>query len=435
MASVRLISTSTVKAETITEPNRRIELTPWDLQILLMGSIQKGLVFHKPKPAQEENSLINHLKTSFSRTLNFFPPLAGRFSIVEHEDNTRSFYIDCNNAGAYFLHAVADGVTIADILDPIYVPSLVHSFFPLNGVKNYEGVSKPLLGVQVTELVDGIFIGFTINHAAADGTTLWNFVNSWSEISRGFSEISKPPSFTRAFPDHPIRIPLSSLNVNASVTSIVHFEDRVFHFSKDKIAKLKSRASTEIGATSISSLQALLAHVWRSVIRSRKLPADLETSLLLAIGGRSRLHQLIPQQYFGNAFQYEGTTLKAGDILECGIGYVACAVNKMITGNAEEEKLLNFLQSWVENPKLLSMEGKYTDALATSSSPRFNVYGNDFGWGKPIAARSGAANKYRGKLTLLPGAEEGSVDIEASLPLDILEAMGSDMEFMDAVSH
>ncbi|KAF5752889.1 hypothetical protein HS088_TW01G00807 [Tripterygium wilfordii] len=435
MASVRLISTSTVKAETITEPNRRIELTPWDLHILLMGSIQKGLVFHKPKPAQEENSLINHLNTSFSRTLNFFPPLAGRFSIIEHEDNTRSFYIDCNNAGAYFLHAVADGVTIADILDPIYVPSLVHSFFPLNGVKNYEGVSKPLLGVQVTELVDGIFIGFTINHAAADGTTLWNFVNSWSEISRGFSEISKPPSFTRAFLAHPIRIPSSSLNGNAPVTSIPHLQDRVFHFSKDKIAELKSRVGTEIGANRISSLQALLAHVWRSVIRNRQLPADQDTSILLAIGTRSRLHQLVPQQYFGNAFQYEATTLKAGDLLECGIGYVACEMNKIITGHAEEGKLMNFLESRVKNPKLTTLWENNTDALATSGSPRFHVYGNDFGWGKPIAVRSGVANKYNGKLTMFMGAEEGSVDIEASLPLDILEAMGSDMEFMNAVSH
>uniref|UniRef100_A0A2N9IEL3 Uncharacterized protein n=1 Tax=Fagus sylvatica TaxID=28930 RepID=A0A2N9IEL3_FAGSY len=52
--------------------------------------------------------------------------------------------------------------TVADILEPIYVPDIVNSFFLMNGVLNYQGISKPLLAVQVTELVDGIFIGCTL---------------------------------------------------------------------------------------------------------------------------------------------------------------------------------------------------------------------------------------------------------------------------------
>jgi len=54
--------------------------------------------------------------------------------------------LTANNAGAQFVHAMADGVTMADILQPVYVPPIDHSFFPLNGVVNYGAtdVSKPL---------------------------------------------------------------------------------------------------------------------------------------------------------------------------------------------------------------------------------------------------------------------------------------------------
>ena len=70
---------------------------------------------------------------------------------------TTSFFVDCNNLGAQFVHAVTDDVTVADILDPMYVPDIVNSFFLMNGVLYYQGISKPLLAVQVAELVDGIF--------------------------------------------------------------------------------------------------------------------------------------------------------------------------------------------------------------------------------------------------------------------------------------
>ncbi|KAF5736164.1 hypothetical protein HS088_TW14G00299 [Tripterygium wilfordii] len=393
---VILISTSIVKAETSPQPISKIELTPWDLQLRPLETIQKGLLFHKPEPPQETNSLIQHLKTSLSRTLYFFPPLAGRLSIIEHEDNTGSFSIDCNNTGALFVHAVADSVTIADILEPIYVPSLLYSFFTLNGVKNYEGVSKPVLGVQ-------------------------------------------PPSFNRGFLeglDCPIRVPFSIPHKQNSLTSAepLHLRDRVFHFSKEKIGELKSRANAEIETSSISSLQSLLGHIWRSFTRSSDgLHPDQETCINLAVGVRSRLNS-IPQQYFGNAAQYAATTSKVSVILEGGLGYAAWEINKMIALQTEET-LWNFFESWIRNPMLPTIEKLVkTGTLGISSSPRYDIYGNDFGWGRPIAVRSEVANKSRGKITVFPGAEEGSVDIEACLPLEILQAIASDAEFMNAVS-
>ncbi|OMO58121.1 Transferase [Corchorus olitorius] len=68
--------------------------------------------------------------------------------------------------------------------------------------------------------------------------------------------------------------------------------------------------------------------------------------------------------------------------------------------------------------------------MGSSASPRFNVYGNDFGWGKPIAVRSGSAYQFDGEMGLYCGAEEGSIDIQACLSPETLEAMGNDEEFI-----
>ncbi|KAE8022701.1 hypothetical protein FH972_008482 [Carpinus fangiana] len=82
MTNIRFLSTTTVQpTESPNESTLRIELTPWDLQLLAVDHIQKGLLFLKPTPSQEnklKGSVIDHLKTSLSRTLDIFYPLAGR---------------------------------------------------------------------------------------------------------------------------------------------------------------------------------------------------------------------------------------------------------------------------------------------------------------------------------------------------------------------
>ena len=122
---VRFLSTSTIRTTTAHNDSiRRIEVTPWDLQHLMVGYIQRG---HFP--------------------LDIFYPLAGRLAMIENnEDDTASFFIDCNNQGAQFVHAAADGITMADILVPIDDPQIVDSLLLMNNVLNYEGISTPIAG-------------------------------------------------------------------------------------------------------------------------------------------------------------------------------------------------------------------------------------------------------------------------------------------------
>ncbi|GMN30234.1 hypothetical protein TIFTF001_002753 [Ficus carica] len=442
----RIISTSTVRPlrENIEHFARRIELTPFDLQLLFADQIQKGLLFHKPAETLSGH-FVEHLKDSLSLTLNLFYPLAGRLSKVDNgDDDTVSFFIDCNSAGATFLHAIADGVSVADVLEPVDVPDdVVYSFFPMNGALNCEGISKPLLAVQVTELVDGVFIACTMNHTAVDGKSFWHFFNTWSEISRSHGGekpalVQVPPVFGRenylhGVIDLPIRIP-SSLVPSSNANFVPpRLQQRMFHFGKDEIARLKAKANAEIGTNKISSLQAVLAHLWISITRNRLLNADEEVTYCILIGLRPRMVPPLPEEYLGNAVLLGEVKSLAGKLVEGGLGSAAREINKMIASTAEEE-VWKFLEDWTKSPRFKTLGRFPSNMLVTGSSPRFDVYGNDFGWGRPIAVRSGPGNKFDGKITVFAGAEEGSIDFEACLSPQTLEAMADDAEFIQFLS-
>ncbi|OIW02236.1 hypothetical protein TanjilG_15120 [Lupinus angustifolius] len=433
-----IISTSSIQAESYvfgdSSSPKIIHLTPWDLTCIAFETNRKGLLFKNPINVEHQ---IQHLKQSLSSTLAFFPPLAGRLVIVQHdEDNTVSSHILCNNAGALFVHAVAsDNTCVSDILHSKYVPPILHSFFPLSGAKNYQGTSQPLLAVQITELVDGIFIGISMNHLVADGTSLWHFINSWAEISRGCDVVSKLPSLERWFPNPnrcPIRFPFNEEDHVEIFEGCTNYQ-RIFHFTKEKIAEIKSKANAEAGTDKISSLQALLTHLWRTVICNQQLDPEKECDYGLAINVRGRILPPLPDSYFGNALIIDAIRMKAGELLlEGGLGKGALEMHKMIASYSDE-KLKILYQSWVGPPNNdMSELGGISNILRTSSSPRFNVYGNDFGWGKPVAVRSG--NTLNGFTTLFAGPEEGSIDLIVCLPYEVLEAIGNDPHFMDPFS-
>ncbi|CAK8577057.1 unnamed protein product [Lathyrus sativus] len=440
MDSIKVLASNSIKAPI--SSYHKIDLTPWDLQFLPSCINKKGLLYNHSLGDNQ----IQELKHSLSSALAIFPPFAGRLEITQHKDNTVSCCIICNNEGVLFIHAAAENTCVTDILESTYVPPIVHSFFPLNGVRNCEGTSNPLLAVQVTELVDGVFIGFTFNHVVADGKSMWHFINSWAEISRSHChphQISKVPTFERWFPKDiqlPIRFPFTMEpqdNPSDRLSFVLsHNEkrlmERIFHFTKDKIAQLKFEANTKIGSTNkISSLQALLTHLWCCVTRAKKFEPHEEVHSIFIIGVRPRFVPPLEEYYFGNAIISSVVTMKSGELLEGGLAKGALEINKKIASHSDIS-LKNQYESWLINPRLINIESMlYNNFLLIGSSPRFDVYDNDFGWGKPVATRT--EKKINGYVSVYMGIEEGSVDLQVCLPYEILEAMGNDHEFMKYV--
>ncbi|CAA7019450.1 unnamed protein product [Microthlaspi erraticum] len=445
MGYVTVISSSIVRPQNTNQSGQtKIHLTPFDLSFLQIDYPTRGLLF--PKPDQDFH-LISRLKASLSLALDIYFPFAGRLVKTDNlEDNTVSFFIHCDGSGARFNHAEAKSISVSDLLQPHgCFPDFTKHFFPADDLKSSDGVTEPLLVIQVTEMKDGVFIGYCYNHMVADGVSMWRFLHTWSEIcSSGLASEHSPLVLKKWFLkgiDYPIHIPVSEAKrppPSCELSSVPITKDRVFRFSKKNISDLKAKVNSEVGSTEmkISSLQAVSAHMWRSIIRHSGLSREKETHCKVAVDLRQKVSPPLEKDCFGNMIYNAQATTTVEELLDHGLGWAAMRINKLVSSQTNE-KLKSFAEDWVRNVKNLKSglcSRKDCDTLLVASSPRFDVYNNDFGWGKPIGVQGGPGNSFSGKLALFQGIEEGSIDVQTTLWSDILVKLLADMEFLEHVT-
>uniref|UniRef100_M8C842 Putative acetyltransferase n=1 Tax=Aegilops tauschii TaxID=37682 RepID=M8C842_AEGTA len=167
-------------------PSEVIHLTPWDLRLLTIDHIQKGILL--PKAPVGGKRLVDALASSLARALDRYCHFAGRLAVEELGDGTVTVALRCTGDGAELVHAAAPSVAVTDLVGSVYTPSpVVWDLFSLNGVLDADAAieSLPVLSAQVTELADGVFVAVSMNHSVGDGTSFWEFFNAWSEIHRG----------------------------------------------------------------------------------------------------------------------------------------------------------------------------------------------------------------------------------------------------------
>ncbi|KAF8712077.1 hypothetical protein HU200_028912 [Digitaria exilis] len=428
--------------ETTTET---VHLTLWDLQMLTVDYIQMGVLL--PRPPTE--NLLKHLEESLAHALARFYPYAGRLAVDEHGGGKGiTVSLLCTGDGAEFIHAVADDITIADVMASPRIPRVVWSFFPLNGMVGADAAaaggtcSLPVLAAQVAELADGVFVAMSLNHGVADGTAYWHLFNTWAETSRRGSHEGQGTMavlLERWFPDTcPVPVPLPFPTLEHAVRRFhgPPVEECFLAFSAESVRDLKKRANAEMMTTTtkISSLQSLLAHVWLAVTRARRFPPETETSYTLAVGCRGRV-PVVAQAYAGNAMVRCAARATAGEILRGGgLGRAAWLLNRAVASR-DEAALVGSVASWHEGPRFAYLDGWWHPALlVTGNSPRFDAFGNDFGWGRPVAVRSGAGNKVDGRVTVYEG-ETGGIGMEICQAPEPLARLLADQDFMAIVSH
>ncbi|KAL9230169.1 hypothetical protein vseg_005556 [Gypsophila vaccaria] len=489
VSQVTTVSKSTVApSQPSTLPDLKLSVS--DLPMLSCHYIQKGGLFTRP-PFEDFSELISHLKDGLAVTLSHFPALAGRLKT----DDAGYVYITCNDAGVDFIQAEARGVYVSDVVGGKDVPGVVKRFFTYDRTVSYKGHFQPLLGVQVTELVDGVFIGCSVNHSVTDGTSFWNFFNTFAELCRGVGNVTKSPDFNRnsvlvstAVLKVPDGGPVVTFNENEPL------RERVFKFTRESILVLKSKVNcrkngddserdrdrdrvsavellgkqsndpwkdvksvsklenwlrnvsvavskpkvaseTDAGTeVEISSFQSLCALLWRCVTRARKMDENRTTTFRMAVNCRHRLEPKLDPLYFGNAIQSIPTVTTVGDVMSRDLRWAAEQLNKNVKAHGDKT-VRKFIGDWESNPRTFPL-GNFDGGMITmGSSPRFPMYDNDFGWGRPVAVRSGRANKFDGKISAFPGREGGgSVDLEVVLSPETMAGLESDPEFMQYVS-
>ncbi|XP_072976254.1 uncharacterized protein [Typha angustifolia] len=455
-SSVTVLSNCTIYPDS-TSIIEDIRLSVSDLPMLSCHYIQKGLFFSRPPIPID--FLISRLKSTLSLSLSLFPALAGR--LVTLPDGR--IMISCNDSGAEFTHAIAPSFNLSLLLPSSSdVPPIVRSLFPHEGVLSFDGHFRPLAAFQLTELGDGaVFLGCAVNHAVVDGTSFWNFVNSWADLFRGGAP--KPPSCIRDYfggSKAVLRFPGSGRPENIFPVN-TPLRERFFHFSREAMQDLKSRANRwpkikpatgaeqngEIygklahdprrAATEISSFQSLCALLWRSVTRGRKwLAADATTTFRMAVNCRHRVSPRVAADYFGNAIQSVATRAAVGEVVGKDLPSSAALLHENVASHGDAT-VRRAVEEWEAAPRCFPLGNPDGAGITMGSSHRFPVYeGNDFGWGPPLAVRSGKANKFDGKMSAFPGREGGgSVDLEVCLAPETMAALLQDEEFMSYVSE
>ncbi|KAF3648324.1 putative eukaryotic translation initiation factor 3 subunit F-like [Capsicum annuum] len=354
------------------------KLSVSNLPMLSVHYIQKGCLFTRP-PFRIAH-LISLLKLSLSQTLTHFPPLAGRF--VTGADGY--VYISCNDTGVDFVHASATHIFIRDVIGSVDVPDHVKGFFPMDRTVSHRGHFSPLLSVQVTELADGIFIGYAVNHSVTDGTSLWNFFNTFAEVS-GVKRIIREPDFTLnsiLISNVVLKLPADGPKVTFSGDAPLR--ERIFSFSRQKFQTLKAKTNNQ-----------KLNYDGDFII-------SIALCIALACSDTCKEVPTFPNDDIQNGW----------DVLSHDLHWCAEQLNKNVKAH-DDVMVRKFVEDWEKDPQCFPL-GNFDGAMLTmGSSPRFPMYDNDFGWGRPVAFRSGRANKFDGKIPAFPGREGGgSVDVE-----------------------
>ncbi|XP_015899599.2 protein ENHANCED PSEUDOMONAS SUSCEPTIBILITY 1 [Ziziphus jujuba] len=465
--------------------DRRFHLNPWDL----MSSdpqhyVQYGLLFAKNDDAKEDEeaysieNLLHRLKHSLSLALIHFYPFAGR--VVKNIENAAdshsssryySLYVDCNSTnnnrcGAKFIYAISNAA-VSDLVSPnADVPaSLLQSFFHDDRALDYNDPNKSLLTITVTKLADdGVFMGFCCHHCVADGTSLWHFINMWSEIfqtntsgtSDVFNTISRPPILDRWFPDGHGPIINLPLSCDHTVTNIEEgappeCRARIFRLSSQKIAELKAKAiaecinnndgidiSTNNNYTRISSFQAVAAFMWRSITKARRLADDELSIFIFPINCRAKLDPPLSPNYFGNSVGAVKGASKVGELVENGVGWAAWQMNQALVNYGDKE-VRGSIDEWLENRWVVTENNRtgHPGMVIINDYTKFDIFGNEFGLlGRPEAFLFGNRKLMRdGSVCCCSlGGKDGGFALEVWLLPHTMSNLLSDKHFMEMVS-
>uniref|UniRef100_A0A803LPJ1 Uncharacterized protein n=1 Tax=Chenopodium quinoa TaxID=63459 RepID=A0A803LPJ1_CHEQI len=214
--------------------------------------------------------------------------------------------------------------------------------------------------------------------------------------------------------------------------------ERIFHISSKAMSMLKAKANEECENINdhnvISSFQALCAFIWISITRVRNLEPSLMTICPFPLNWRARITPPLSQECFGNYVEGLQCACKVGDLLGHGLGSAALLIQQSVEA-VDDSKIRQRLCSYVKAPFLAKTGSTYYEpnGVLIGGSARFDMYGPEFGLGKAVAVLAGYSNKADGKVTVNPGREGGSLDLEICLKPETMNALESDEEFMSFV--
>ncbi|OAY78166.1 Agmatine coumaroyltransferase-2 [Ananas comosus] len=372
------------------------------------------------RPPAPSNSAV---ATGLARVLSHYPEWAGWLG---HDENNNPAIL-LNDKGVKLTEASVDSTF--DEAVPLDLSPVHLSLQP-----SKHGIEE-LLQVQLTRFACGaLVVGYTMHHRVADGHAASQFLVAWGRACRGL-EVHRHSSLDRCSlfsPRNPPHVDFEHRGVEFASEEFARCLDYSFkgkiitykaHFTKEFLKKLKSQATS--GAPprrSYTTVESLVAHLWRAVTIARGLDKNDTTNVRISVNGRTRLRRNVPDDYFGNLilWAYPRTTVK--ELVSRPLHYVAELIHRAVADVDERyfKSFVDFASSGaVEAEGLVpAPEPKGRDMcrnLDVDSWIRFPLYELDFGGGSPFYFMP-SYMPVEGLVNFLPSlVGDGRIEVHVSL--------------------
>ncbi|XP_077242754.1 alcohol acyltransferase 9-like [Tasmannia lanceolata] len=362
-------------------PKHTLYLSNLDDQKFLRFSI-KYLYLYKKSVGLES------LKSSLSRVLVDYYPLAGRLRISSEDDE--KLEVDCNGEGAVFAEAFMD-FTVEEFLEVSRKPNRSWRKL-LYRVDSQSFLGIPPLVIQVTKLrCGGMLLSTAINHCLADGIGTSQFLHAWAHLTtKPNADLLVTPFHSRHVlrPRKPLKITFPHLEFTNSThphypngTTLLDPTQQTMvptssTFTPTQILHLKKLCVPSLKCT---SFEALASHVWRTWVRSLAPPPSIKVKLLFSVSIRKKLKPELPEGYYGNGFVLGCAEASVKELVTANMRHGVKLVQEAKATLTDDyvRSMVDFLEERRVKPDLLA-------SLVISQWSKLGLENLDFGEGGPL---------------------------------------------------
>ncbi|XP_022762417.1 omega-hydroxypalmitate O-feruloyl transferase-like [Durio zibethinus] len=358
---------------------------------------------------------VETIKESLAKILVEFYPFAGCLSVTWDG----KMIVRSNGEGVPFVKAVSNNTIeeLGDIsrVDPVKLRQLVHHVDSVESI-----LDVPLLTVQITSFkCGGIVLGVAMNHVLVDGKALADFLNSWSQITKGLP-LSVVPFLDRTILSarqpplidipHPEYVRKERPTKNASLQFPEPLVYQSFCVEPKKLYQLKQLAKEGEFAAPPSSFEVISALMWIMRTKAFKIEPHKTTKLLIAVDGRPKYKPPLPECFFGNGIAFSCAQCTARDLVQKPFSFAVKIVHESI-----KEVTEGYIRSAIDYYELTRGGLEIENTCWISKWSRLTFYDVDFGWGKPqqVAPASIVENLV---LTLAQGKDSKNLILSLALP-------------------
>ncbi|MCL7051177.1 hypothetical protein MKW94_005154 [Papaver nudicaule] len=304
------------------------------------------------------------LEDSLSKALVTYYPIAGR--IKRDESDKGRAEIDCTGEGVRFIKAETDSLIegLGDFSPTEQLRPLLPNHFNKDDID-----SCPILSVQVTHFkCGGVCLSITISHKVVDGVSVFNFINTCSDLCQRY----KLPYINTSSTSSLSNPKVATANLNISTM---------------QVDQLKSQRKKD--GSQFTTYEVIAGHLWRCQCKARELAENQETVISFSADSRSYLSPPLPDVLFGNSCFSLTPAGISGDIVSKPLSYVVGTVHETISSSRKDEYFSILGQPLIELHPNISTLTKFPETfkgcnIRNSSWVWLPIYEADFGWGRPV---------------------------------------------------